>query len=87
MGGQNGSGGKLFWEVFCIGDHFISGGFRPRWFFDGWLMTRGLLSESFLLEAFDRISNNTTEQEENSRKTLRNNNTFVLKGEEILKQN
>ena len=26
--------------AFCIGGLFVSGGFFPRWFFDGWLVAK-----------------------------------------------
>ena len=37
----------MFLEAFCIGGHFVLGGFCPRWLFDGRLMARWLLSRDF----------------------------------------
>ena len=49
-GGQNVSG-----VFFCMGGHFVSGGFRLKCLFDGWFMARWLLSGGFLRGTFDRI--------------------------------
>ena len=53
--GANWFWGETFWGAFCIVGYFVSEGFCPRWFFDGWFMARCLLSGDFLRGPFDRI--------------------------------